>query len=168
MALRARDGQTHALIRSAVSNDTDNLLPKCWGRQECWSCLDQGPCSWCPTTSTCVPNPYSPHVLGAFINPDICPLWSERWEVRTRPLGCHVSTITLLTCIISVVATMVVIAFAVLAVRTARWIIPQWKARSPGWWKLWRYYKPGWWKAWMLELRDKEPGKPSEIEPLLG
>jgi len=167
MALRSELGDT-SMLSSKVSNDTDDLLQKCWGHQECWGCLGQGSCGWCPTTSTCVPNPYSLHLLGPFIDPDICPLWSERWELRSRPLGCHVSTITLLTCIISVVSTFLVIGSAVLAVRAMRWIITRWKARSPDWWRVWRHFHSGWWKAWMLEWRDKEPRRSTESDPLLG
>jgi len=62
-----------------------------------------------PESSTCVPNTSKIQILAPIGNPDICPLWSERWELRTRPLGCHISTITFLTCIVSVLSTFVVI-----------------------------------------------------------
>jgi Lon protease-like protein len=40
-------------------------------------------------------------------NEDICPHWAERWEIRTQPLGCQVSTITSLTAIVTIFSTIV-------------------------------------------------------------
>ncbi|TVY38246.1 hypothetical protein LOCC1_G006290, partial [Lachnellula occidentalis] len=132
----------------------DDLLQLCWPRQECSSCLDQAPCSWCPSSSTCVPNTFKIPILAPIHSPDICPLWSERWELRTRPFGCHVSTITFFTCIISVLATFLAVGFIVVGFKVGWRIQANWKTRSEGWWKVWSRYQPGWWRGWRLKLVD--------------
>jgi hypothetical protein len=165
-------------------NDTfDDLLHLCWSHQECWDCLAQGPCSWCPTvsfcatqytfllltpqTSTCVPNTSKIHILAPISNADICPLWSERWELRARCLGCHVSTITLLTCIISVCSTFAVIGLAALGVKGVR-KFQRWKAQPGHGWRVWPLYRTGWWTGWRprwLDVREQDSG---DQRPLLG
>jgi len=168
MALQSETDLYKSRHASRWTNTSDELLLKCWGHQWCWPCLREGPCSWCPVTSTCVPNPYRPQVLAPFYDADICPLWSERWEVRTQPLGCHVSTITIMTCVVSVVSTFVFVGLVAACFRLAKWARPKWKARTSDWWKVWLYYKRGWWKTWRLELRDKAPRRSAENDPLLG
>lgn len=115
---RSRNGRT--LAQEAAYED--DLLRRCWRKQDCSSCLsERGPCGWCPTvcallswrearvdeiqSSTCVPNRIG--ILEPVIQDSdlVCPLWSEGWELRSRSLGCHVSTITLLTCITTVFVT---------------------------------------------------------------
>lgn len=162
----------------------DDLIQKCWPRQECWDCLRQDPCSWCPSvicttlirahytliqqqSGTCVPNTYDLQILAPIFNPDVCALWSERWELRARLLGCHVSTITLLTCVITVLSTFVVIGLVAAGIKAVRWMTPRWKARRDGWWKVWRYYQPGWWRGWKVELVDNRRRTPLESAPLL-
>jgi hypothetical protein len=105
-------------------------------------------------SSTCVPNTSRIHILAPIGNPDICPHWSERWELRTKPLGCQVSTITFFTCIVSVLAAFVVIGLVALGVKVTRKIQVRWKTRKEGWWKVWRFYQPGWWRGWRLRLVD--------------
>ncbi|KAI9172028.1 hypothetical protein HJFPF1_01520 [Paramyrothecium foliicola] len=51
---------------------------------------------------------------------NICPHWAERWEIRTKPLGCQVSTITSLSSIASVVSTLAVVLIIYLAVLITR------------------------------------------------
>ncbi|TVY73393.1 hypothetical protein LSUE1_G005427 [Lachnellula suecica] len=102
-------------------------------------------------------------ILAPILNANICPIWSDRWELRTRTLGCHVSTITFLTCVISVLTTLVVIGLVVLEIKLGRKAHASLKARSEGWWKVWRYYQPGWWRGWRLRLvdiRDVESERP--------
>ncbi len=119
-------------------------------------------------SGTCVPNTAKFPLLAPIFNPDVCSWWSERWEVRTTPLGCHVSTITLLTCIISVLSTFVVIGLAAVVIKASGWFVPRWKARPSGWWKLWKYYHPGWWRGWKIELIDSPRNIAGEIAPSLG
>ncbi|KAH6709387.1 hypothetical protein BKA61DRAFT_490453 [Leptodontidium sp. MPI-SDFR-AT-0119] len=147
-------------------NDTfDEWLKICWRKQECGSCLGTRGvvCSWCPASGTCIPNPSHPALFAPFSNPDICPLWSERWELRTSALGCHVSTITFLTCIVSVLASFAVMGVAVGAFFFGRWMRGVWArrgtARGEEWWRFWR--------GWKLELVDvvrRRRSREEEIE----
>jgi len=146
----------------------DELLKYCWSQQECWGCLDRNPCSWCPTTSTCIPNNATIQLLAPISNPDICPLWSERWELRARPLGCHVSTITFFTCVVSVLATFLVVILGLLGFWFERWVKSIWKGRQEGWWRVWEYYQQGWWRGWRLKLVNVGRGGETERSPLLG
>ncbi|KAB8302863.1 hypothetical protein EYC80_006197 [Monilinia laxa] len=146
------------MIRNASS---EGLLNKCWGHQECWGCLATGPCSWCSVSSTCVPNTSPVHILAPIFNSDICPLWSERWELRTRPLGCHVSTITFLTFFGSIYGTLVAIGLVVLIIRFMRN-----EERRQEWWKILGRYPRKWWgvrKSGVIEEHESP-----ESRPLLG
>ncbi|KAH8814377.1 hypothetical protein F5882DRAFT_69302 [Hyaloscypha sp. PMI_1271] len=143
-------------LQSLRSNETfDDLLPICWHINDCWPCLREksAPCSWCPSSMTCIPNLSTLQILAPIANADICPLWSERWEVRTRGLGCHVSTITLLTCVVSVVSTFLVMGLMALAFRVGKWVGEKWKGKEEGWWKFWRWETWGWrrWGVWKFE-----------------
>ncbi|KAG0650769.1 hypothetical protein D0Z07_2487 [Hyphodiscus hymeniophilus] len=121
----------------------------------------------CAQTSTCIPNNASIQLLAPIGNPDICPLWSERWELRSRPLGCHVSTITFLTCIISVLSTFLVIGVAYAGFRFGRWARRKWKSKEKDWWIFWKHYQPGWWRGWRLRLVDVRRSEETERSPLL-
>ncbi|KAI5301073.1 hypothetical protein KEM56_001994 [Ascosphaera pollenicola] len=58
------------------------------------------------------PNHSSFPLLEPILKPDICPLGSrERWELRSQPLGCNVSTYTFLSMVSAVAGTL---AFAAL------------------------------------------------------
>jgi hypothetical protein len=60
-----------------------------------------------PKSSTCVPNRSRLPIFAPISTPDICPLGpSERWELRARPFGCNVSTLTLLTALVAVAGTL--------------------------------------------------------------
>lgn len=91
-------------FRDLASNVTiTDREAACWRRQDCYSCThDKHSCGWCPFSSTCVP-------ASALTDPvkhkNICPLASERWELRTKALGCGCSTTTLLSIIVTVFAT---------------------------------------------------------------
>jgi hypothetical protein len=61
-------------------------------------------------SSTCLPLPQDRlskafPLLTPIRHKGICALESERFELRTRGLGCQVSTITFLTCIVTIFAT---------------------------------------------------------------
>lgn len=65
---------------------------------------------------------------------------AERWEIRTRPLGCQVSTITSLTSIISIVSTIVlffIVTGLVIAIKRLRKYHQQ---QEPGWFMFWRHH----------------------------
>ena len=92
---------TMADIASNISI-TDRAA-KCWRRQDCYSCThDKHGCGWCPFSSTCVP---ASALTDPVSNKNICPMVSERWELRTKALGCGCSTTTLLSVIVTVFAT---------------------------------------------------------------
>lgn len=115
---------------------------------------------------SCVPNNYTIPALAPAYDEDICPHWAERWEIRTRPLGCQVSTITSLTSIVSIASTLVfalLIALTVLSVRALR---RYHKRQDSGWWKFW-----GWdWGSHAARLKfwsHDRAGRLAEQEPLL-
>ncbi|KAK0668274.1 hypothetical protein QBC41DRAFT_124574 [Cercophora samala] len=89
---------------SPLESDDDHLL-RCWRQQSCSPCLSENACSWCPFTQSCTPNTHALPLLAPISQPDICPHWSERWEVRSQPFGCNVSTITALSVLISILST---------------------------------------------------------------
>ncbi|KAM5429878.1 hypothetical protein McanCB56680_001458 [Microsporum canis] len=97
----------------------EDLLPFCWRNQDCDSCLKAADfCSWCPFSSTCVSNSSPFPLLAPLASSSICPLGpKERWEIRTRPFGCGVSTASFLTCIVSVLSTLALVAAAYIAYR---------------------------------------------------
>ena len=76
------------------------------------------------------------------------------------------STITLFTCVVSVVSTFVVVVLVVLGFGFGRWVRRKWKGRGEGWWRVWR--------GWRLRLVDvrrgrrKGKGRDEERTPLLG
>ncbi|KAK1705564.1 hypothetical protein BDP67DRAFT_583090 [Colletotrichum lupini] len=94
---------------SSARESSEEHFFRCWNHQDCKVCLAENECSWCPMTSACVPNSYAIPLLAPAYDENICPHWAERWELRTKPLGCQVSTITSLTSIISIVSTFIVV-----------------------------------------------------------
>ncbi|KAI0533873.1 hypothetical protein GGR58DRAFT_87177 [Xylaria digitata] len=120
-----------------VANDPHFL--RCWGIQECRGCLRQADCSWCPFSGTCVPNSHSVQFLAPVWEGDTtCPHWAERWEIRTRPLGCHVSTITTLTSLVTIACTLLFVFLIWLAGVATRRLVA-FNTKQPGWRKVWRY-----------------------------
>ncbi|OJJ49762.1 hypothetical protein ASPZODRAFT_47209, partial [Penicilliopsis zonata CBS 506.65] len=96
----------------------DPLFSVCWSRQSCGSCLaGDFACSWCPFSSTCVPNRARLAIFAPLSSSQVCPLGSqERWELRALPLGCHVSTITVMTVLGTVCFILASLGLAVLSV----------------------------------------------------
>ncbi|WQF77643.1 hypothetical protein CDEST_02657 [Colletotrichum destructivum] len=162
---------------------SDEHLFRCWKHQDCRACLAESQCSWCPMvglrllasqtdraiadilglgqTSACVPNAYSIPLLAPAYNENICPHWAERWELRTKPLGCQVSTITSLTSIISIISTLLVVLLVALVVLGVRWGRRRSK-QDPNWWRVWTYG----WKQFFLRNGARDAN--GEQDPLLG
>ncbi|OTA93624.1 hypothetical protein M434DRAFT_288719 [Hypoxylon sp. CO27-5] len=125
---------------------------------------------------TCVPNSHRIPFLAPAQDENICPHWAERWEVRTRPLGCQVSTITTLTSIVSIASTLVFVLLVTLAVWGVRKLRAYGK-KNPGWWRVWRYDWRRFVRDWQRWLRVKagmrndvlarESLREGEPEPLL-
>lgn len=91
----------------AFTADRDRF-DACWRIQDCGSCInDNHGCGWCPFSGTCVPASSLVHPVS---NGAICPLSSERFELRTKALGCGCSTATLLSVIATVFATIAALA----------------------------------------------------------
>ncbi|EMC94230.1 hypothetical protein BAUCODRAFT_94432 [Baudoinia panamericana UAMH 10762] len=83
-------------------------LAACWELQDCRSCINSHHgCGWCPTSGACVA---TTNLLAPVSHPDVCPLRSERFELRTKALGCGCSTTTLLSVIVTVFATIAALA----------------------------------------------------------
>ncbi|KAK5694886.1 hypothetical protein LTR97_009477 [Elasticomyces elasticus] len=80
----------------------------CWKIQDCGSCThSKDGCGWCPYSSTCVP---TTNLLKPLSDANICPLKSERFELRTKALGCGCSTTTFLSVFVTVFATIAALA----------------------------------------------------------
>ncbi|KAK2040561.1 hypothetical protein LZ31DRAFT_474325 [Colletotrichum somersetense] len=141
---------------------SDAHLFRCWQHQDCRVCLAEYQCSWCPMTSACVPNSYAIPLLAPAYEENICPYWAERWEIRTRPLGCQVSTITSLTSIISIISTLMIISLGISLAFGARWC-RQRSQQDPDWWRIWKYD----WRRLFIWRRDQET-QDGEQDPLLG
>lgn len=105
-------------------------------------------------TWSCVPNTGNMPLLAPAYNENICPHWAERWELRTRPLGCQVSSITSLTAIVTIVSTLVFVLLMVSLVTAIRWFW-QYHKKHPGWWRL---RNQRWARTWL---------RAGELEPLL-
>ncbi|KAK3904324.1 hypothetical protein C8A05DRAFT_13798 [Staphylotrichum tortipilum] len=145
----------------------DEHFRRCWRQQFCSNCLSEPSCSWCPFTQACVPNTHPIPLLAPAYDEHVCPHWTERWEVRTRPLGCHVSTITALSVLVSVASTLVVLGVLGVVVACCRRV----SARGRGGGGVppaeggWRGLGTGW--RVVVEGRAVE-GRGREGEPLLG
>ncbi|KAL2136257.1 hypothetical protein VTI74DRAFT_4690 [Chaetomium olivicolor] len=155
---------------------TDHLH-RCWRQQFCPSCLDEASCSWCPFTQSCVPNTHPLPFLAPAYDEHICPHWSERWEIRTKPFGCNVSTVTSLSVVVSVLATLIVLGlgWGVVVVGRSRWLRGCWCSLRV-WWRESRSRKLGWrdgegirpgFSRGMTDGGGGE-GRTQEQEPLLG
>ncbi|OAP54262.1 hypothetical protein AYL99_11363 [Fonsecaea erecta] len=124
-------------------NDLD-LFFHCWIQPHCPSCLSASnpyPCSWCATSQTCVPNTiysYPFGILSPLKSAEICPLaWRERWEMRARPFGCRCSSMTFVSVVVAVLATLMGLCLIWTGLRVGRWARRKWRARKQGWWR-WR------------------------------
>lgn len=97
-------------------------------------------------------------MLAPAYDEDVCPHWAERWEIRTQPLGCQVSTITTLTSIISVVSSLVAILF-VFVVIAATMMLRKYvkdKRRKGAWRVRWRKV------LWRDEGTERDPLLPQQ------
>ncbi|KAI0385925.1 hypothetical protein F5Y04DRAFT_245063 [Hypomontagnella monticulosa] len=162
-------------LTGASNPADDEHLLRCWRIQNCKDCLTKQPdCSWCPFSWTCVPNSHKIPLLAPAWNETICPHWAERWEIRTRPLGCQVSTITTLTSLVSVASTLVLVLLVTLLVLGIR-RLRVYGGKNPGWWKVWTYdwrgRVLGWWRWIGVESRTRNDvdvrDSSREQEPLL-
>ncbi|KAI6085435.1 hypothetical protein F4821DRAFT_149780 [Hypoxylon rubiginosum] len=159
---------------TSVSPADDEHLLRCWRIQDCKGCLAQSDCSWCPFSWTCVPNSNRVPFMAPAWDENVCPHWAERWEIRTRPLGCQVSTITTLTSLVTIASTLVFVLLVTLAVFGIRRLRAYTK-KNPTWWKMWTYNWTSWptrWQRWIrMRWRNQNDSNSQETsneqEPLL-
>lgn len=50
----------------------------------------------------------------------MCPTYDDRWELRTRALGCKVSSMTLMTCLGTILCTLAGLLLLMAVVKAAR------------------------------------------------
>ncbi|KAJ5975452.1 hypothetical protein N7481_009159, partial [Penicillium waksmanii] len=124
------ESESESLYLSLDTLDTnDPLFHVCWRRQSCSYCLaGDVACSWCATSSACVPNAARLPILAPIRNAQICPLGSkERWELRTMPFGCNVSTLTFLSVVGTVVGLVGLVGMGVVGFCLVRSVRRRWK-----------------------------------------
>lgn len=122
----------------AILMNIDDRLLKCWRNQDCGSCThSRYGCGWCPYSSTCVP---VSSLLQPLSDAQTCPLRSERFELRTRALGCGCSTTTFLTVVVTVFATITALLLIYGISIVAR--------------RLDRTFISGSWHGWQLQIDD--------------
>lgn len=128
-------------LTTTPEGDLD-LFFQCWIRPHCPACLSPNnpyPCSWCETSQTCVPNTvfkYPFGILAPIRTDTICPLgWKERWELRARPFSCRCSSMTFVSVVVAVVATLIGVLLIWVGILFGRWIGRKWRARKVGWWR---------------------------------
>jgi hypothetical protein len=159
------------------TNQDLDLFFHCWRLQSCDTCLrSTRPCSWCAISQTCVPNeifrwPFS--ILAPIKTEHVCPLgWRERWEMRSKPLSCRCSSMTLLSVVVAVLSTLVGVLMLWLLSLLVRLLLRKWKKREEGWWRF-GHWRPRWtnsqrWPLWREAPPDTEAIATSEEQrPLL-
>lgn len=117
---------------------------------------------------TCVPNSHQVQFLApAWEGDNTCLHWAERWEIRTRPLGCHVSTITTLTSLVTIACTLFFVFLVWLAGVAARRLVAL-HTKHAGWWKVCRLN--GSWRQLRIfgpPVAGEHVERDQEHEPLL-
>ncbi|KAK6404800.1 hypothetical protein LTR95_018828 [Oleoguttula sp. CCFEE 5521] len=129
-----------------IIDTSTNRLSGCWKSSDCNSCTqNKHGCGWCPVSATCVP---ANGLLDPVSNADICPLRDERFELRTKALGCGCSTTSLLAVLITILAT---IAGLLTLYGIVKLLL-----------KLNEAYGTGAWRGWEVEVKDDgaREGKP--------
>lgn len=135
---------------TTTPGDDLDLFFHCWTRPHCLACLSPSnpyPCSWCATSQTCVPNTiyaYPFGILSPLESADICPLaWRERWELRARPFSCRCSSMTFVSVVVAVLATLLGLLVILSSIKVGRWAGRKWRGREDGWWRA-QNWAPRW------------------------
>jgi len=163
MALRLEPENSNlsvADLPSWVSNTSSpsdvDLFFHCWTRPHCPACLSPTnpyPCSWCAISQTCVPNTvvgYPFGILAPIRTDTICPLgWRERWELRAKPFSCRCSSMTFVSVVVSVLATLVALLLIWMGVKLGQWGAKRWKARQACRWRM-----TNWTPRWFRRLKS--------------
>ncbi|KAF2718998.1 hypothetical protein K431DRAFT_252222 [Polychaeton citri CBS 116435] len=113
-------------------------LSACWQHQNCNACLgDNSECGWCPSSNACIP---ANSLFEPVRNKDVCPSRSDRFELRTKALGCNCSTTTLLSVLVTIlctIAALVLLYYIFILVR-----------------KFIQTFITGAYKGWEIEVKD--------------
>jgi hypothetical protein len=160
----------HATNITTISLGDDlDLFFNCWKQPHCPACLSSSnkyPCSWCAVSQTCVPNTvygYPFGILSPIQVSDICPLaWRERWELRARPFSCRCSSMTFVSVVVAILATLMGVLLMWLALQWGRWCSRRWTAREPGWWRV-NVPIPRW-QHWFASTGTKKPEHARRVE----
>jgi hypothetical protein len=142
-------------ISTITQGDDLDIFFHCWIQSNCPQCLspsNQYPCSWCAVSQACVPNTiygYPFGILSPLKSADICPLaWRERWEMRARPFSCRCSSMTLVSVVVAVLATLIGVLLIFGGIKLGIWIGRKWKGRKEGWWRV-----GSWAPQWLRKYR---------------
>ena len=147
----------------STSNNADYLLRRCWRIQDCYSCLHTSdPCSWCAVSSACVANEASIALLAPIWERNICPISDERWELRAKGLGCKISTVTFLSVLAGVLATIAIVLWLSLASRTWVRLRKRWRKDCLGLHNLRVVAEWGWKRLWARSSQRKQKGVVNE------
>lgn len=129
-------------------------------------------------SSICVPDRSRFPILAPFHDPEICPFGpSERWELRTRPLGCQVSTFSLLMSVSAVIGTLLLIGLLSFTIFVGKRVRASWRRAKRGRTEtsLWRNVPRSWrrmrvwkWRGTDNSRCDTEVYYHDERSPLLG
>lgn len=94
------------------------------------------------------------------------PTGAERWEIRTRPLGCQVSTITSLTSLVTIALTIVFVGMVAGLGLYIRRACRHRQQQEAGWWSRWEHGCLSRDSSWFLPYSSRDVGH-AEDEPLL-
>ena len=98
----------HITTMNNITTNYNHRQHACWRVQDCHSCTHSSHgCGWCPFSGVCVP---TTNLLKPVVDAHVCPLRGERFELRTKALGCGCSTTTLLSIIVTIFATIAALA----------------------------------------------------------
>lgn len=106
------------------------------------------------------------HIYQVFVTDDVL-IGAERWEIRTRPLGCQVSTITSVTSVVTIASTIIFIGLVTGLVLAVKRIREYQQQQEAGRWQFWHHH---WWNSQgssgLLSSSYDDNGQ-AEQEPLL-
>lgn len=113
---------------SSLTSHHNERLATCWTNQDCQSCLaNKAGCGWCPNSAVCIP---ASNLLEP-LKHAVCSSRADRFELRTKALGCSCSTMTLLSILTTVLCTLLatLIFYGIWKTEVLQWI---WRVFGPG------------------------------------
>ena len=119
-------------------------------------------------SQTCLPLPRShiPPLLHPLFHPrqpvSICPVYEDRWDLRTRTFGCYVSTFTVVAIVATVLCTIAGLIVLWGLWRGARWVGKPWRGgsgielRVGEGERVWKTQSDGFWaRYWTRRMTDR-------------